>query len=371
MKIIGAKVYTEDHVFKNRDIFISGERIVSLCDEGPVICAEGLYAIPGLVDIHLHGAAGHDFCEGSKEALDAVTEYEAERGVLALCPATVMMEKSRTKEVLSMLSSYRCERGARIIGINLEGPFINPLRSGALAPDLAVPFSRELYEEFQTAARGMIRLLDLAPECMDDMEDIKKYAGEVNISVAHTNCDYETAAKAFALGANHLTHCFNAMAGIGHRAPGPILAAADAGAYAEIIADGIHLHPAVVRLAYKLFGEDKVVLVSDSMMAAGMPDGAYELGEQEVTVRGGKAVLSKDENVIAGSVSDLYSCFKKAVEMGVPLEAAVRSASENPAKSIGAEKDYGTLAPGSYANILLLDKKLNIQAIINRGLMMG
>ena len=370
MKIINAVVYTENHIFEKRDIYIDGERIAAMLSlGGEVFDAEGLYAVPAFVDVHLHGAKGADFSDGTEDAIKKIAAYEASRGVLALCPATVMMEKDRTKEVLSALSSYRCESGAGIIGVNLEGPFISPHRSGALDPDLAVPFSGELFGEFQAAACGMIKLLDLAPECMEEMDDIKKYAGEVNISVAHTNCDYETAAKAFALGANHLTHCFNAMPGIGHRAPGPVLAAAEAGAYAEIIADGIHLHPAVVRMAYKLFGDDKVVLISDSMRATAMPEGVYELGGQEVTVRGGKAVLAKDENVIAGSVTDLYSCFKKAVEMGVPLESAVRSASENPAKSIGAGKDYGTLSPGSYANILLLDRDLNIIKIINKGFM--
>ncbi len=369
MKIINADVFSEKHVFEKRDICIEGERIVKeprLGDE--VFDAEGLFAVPGFVDVHLHGALGADFCDGTEDAIERIAVYEASRGVLAICPATMTMEKERIKRALSCLSSYEGE-GASVLGINLEGPFINKDRCGAQDPNFVLPFSDGLFDEFQEAAKGKIKLLDLAPECMDDMEDIGRLSKGVKISLAHTNCSYETAARAFSLGADHLTHSWNAMPGIAHRAPGPVLAAADAGAYAEIIADGVHLHPAVVRLAYKLFGEDKVVLVSDSMSATGMPDGIYELGGQEVLVREGKAVLSNDENVIAGSAADLYTCFKRAVKMGVPLEAAVRSASENPARSIGMEKDYGTLSPGSFANVLLLDRDLNIVKIVNKGFM--
>ena len=369
MKIINADVFTENHVFEKHDICIKKDRIVSSCPNGDeVIDAEGLFAVPGFVDVHLHGALGTDFCDGTKEAIEKIAAYEASRGVLAICPATMTMEKERVKRALSCISSYEGE-GASVLGINLEGPFINKDRCGAQDPKFVLPFCDGLFDEFQEAAKGKIKLLDLAPECMDDMEDIGRLSKAVKISLAHTNCSYETAARAFSLGADHLTHSWNAMPGIAHRAPGPVLVAAEARAYAEIIADGVHLHPAIVRLAYKLFGEDKVVLISDSMSATGMPDGIYELGGQEVLVKGGKAVLSNDENVIAGSAADLYTCFKRAVKMGVPLEAAVRSASENPARSIGMEKDYGTLSPGSFANVLLLDRDLNIVKIVNKGFM--
>ena len=367
MKIKGAKVYTEKHIFEEKDIFISGERIVSSDDGGPAVEAAGLLAVPGFVDIHLHGAVGRDFCEGTKEAFDAITAYEAKRGVLTLCPTTLALPKDKTLRVLDSLSSYENETGSGIAGINLEGPFTGAIKTGALDPEYLLPFDGKLFEEFQDAARGKIRLVDIAPECMTDMEDISVYSKVVHISVAHTCCDYDTAKRAFELGADHLTHAFNAMNGIHHRSPGPIPAAAEAGAYAEIIADGVHIHPSVVKLALKIFGEDRTVFVSDSMMAAGMPDGEYELGGQEVTVSGGKAVLSKDASVIAGSAADLYECFRRSLSFGVPLETALRCVCENPARSLGMEKDLGSLSEGSIANILLLDDELNIRTIILRG----
>ena len=367
MKITGAKVYTEKHIFEERDICISEERIVSSDAGGPIVEAKGLLAIPGLVDIHLHGAAGRDFCEGTKEALDTITAYEAKRGVLALCPATMSLEKDKTKAVLKAIASYGSAKGSCIAGINLEGPFVNPTKTGAQDPKNVIPFDGKLFEEFQEAAGGKIRLLDLAPECMPDMDDISKLSRGVHISLAHTACCYDAAKKAFELGADHLTHAFNAMNGIHHRAPEPIPAAAEAGAYAEIIADGVHLHPSVVSLALMIFGEDKAVFVSDSTMAAGMPDGEYELGGAKVLVRDGRSVLASDPSVIAGSSVDLFECLKRSVKMGIPLETAVRCASENPAISIGIEKDFGTLSEGAFANILLLDDELNIRKIILKG----
>ena len=371
MRIRGAKVYTEKHIFEERDIFISGERISYFDDEGFVMEAQGLYAVPGLVDIHLHGAAGRDLCERNREALDMITDYEAGRGVLALCSATAALPKEEIMDVLRFLGEYESSEGAYIAGINLEGPFISPLKTGALDAANVLPFDIRLFDSFQKAAKGKIRLLDLAPECMPDMDDVSKLSEDVHVSLAHTDCGYDAAKKAFQLGADHLTHAFNAMNGIGHRKPGPIMAAAEAGAFAEIIADGVHIHPSVVKLALKILGEDRVVFVSDSMMAAGMPDGEYSLGGKSVLVSGGKAVLKEDPSVIAGSAVDLLECVKRAVAMGIPFETAIRCASENPARSIGLEKDFGTLSPGAYANVLLLDEELNIRGVINRGFMLG
>ncbi|MBQ2677613.1 MAG: amidohydrolase family protein, partial [Firmicutes bacterium] len=282
-----------------------------------------------------------------------------------------VLPKEELLDVMNFLGEYESRRDAYIAGINLEGPFISPVKTGALDARNVLTFDRKLFGEFQKAAKGKIKLLDLAPECMPDMDDISKLAEDVHISLAHTDCDYGTAKRAFSLGADHLTHAFNAMNGIGHRQPGPVMAAAEAGAFAEIIADGVHIHPSVVKLALKIFGEDRTVFVSDSMMAAGMPDGEYSLGGKDVSVSGGKAVLKEDPSVIAGSAVDLLECVKRAVAMGIPLETAIRCASENPARSIGIEKDFGTLSPGSYANVLLLDEDLEIRAVINRGFMIG
>jgi N-acetylglucosamine-6-phosphate deacetylase len=202
------------------------------------------------------------------------------------------------------------------------------------------------------------------------MEFIESCHEKVCISLAHMTADYDTAIKAFEAGAKHMTHLYNAMPGINHREPGPIIAALEKDAQVELIADGVHVHPAMVRFTFNTFKEDKIILISDSMEATGLADGVYQLGGQSVTKRGARAALTEDENTIAGSVTDLYGCFKKAVlDMKVPLEKAVRAVTENPAAAIGIDKDYGSLEAGHYANILLLDDELNIVKRIYKGKM--
>ena len=199
------------------------------------------------------------------------------------------------------------------------------------------------------------------------MDFIDEVADEVRISIAHTCADYETAHEAYRRGAKHVTHLFNAMPPLAHREPGVIGAAADAGATSEIIADGVHIHPSAVRAAFKLFGSDHMILVSDSMEATGMPDGEYSLGGQAVTVRGNRATLH--DGTIAGSATDLMGCLATAVrDMGVPLAAAVRAATINPARALGIDAERGSIEAGKVADIVLLDAKtLDIRAVILRG----
>ena len=201
------------------------------------------------------------------------------------------------------------------------------------------------------------------------METIDELAGEVRISIAHTTADYGTACEAFKHGARQVTHLYNAMPPFSHRAPGVIGAAFDNDNVAvELIADGVHVHPSVVRATFRLF-ENRVILISDSMMATGLDDGEYSLGGQAVTVRGNLATLH--DGTIAGSATNLMDCVRSAVKMGVPLGQAIRSASTNPARAIGIEHDYGSLEPGKLANVLLLDEELNIHTILLRGRMLG
>ena len=205
---------------------------------------------------------------------------------------------------------------------------------------------------------GVCAILWVVKECHD----------EVRISIAHTCTDYDTAKEAFAAGATHMTHLYNAMPGITHRAPGPIIAALEEGAEVELITDNVHIHPAVVRFTFNTFGDDHVILIADSMMACGLPDGQYSLGGQAVTVHGRRATLTEQEGTIAGSATCLFDCMKRAVqEMGVPLESAVRAATLNPARSIGVDADYGSLEAGRWGNVVLVDDQLNIQTVVRHG----
>ena len=371
MIIKNAMVYTPQHVFAKGDIVIRGGRIVfgaapQLDEE--IIDAEGLYALPGLLDLHFHGAVGHDFCDASEEAIQALADFEASKGVLAICPATMTYSEEILGGIMDAAAAHKNGRGADLVGINMEGPFISPDKIGAQNPKYLHKADVDMFRRLQERAGGLIKLVDMAPEEDGALDFIARCRGEVRISIAHTCTSYETAKKAFAAGASHMTHLYNAMPGITHREPGPIIAALEDHAEVELITDGVHIHPAMVRFTFNTFGADRVVLIADSMMACGLPDGQYSLGGQAVTVKGPRATLTEHPGVIAGSATCLYDCMRRAVlDMGVPLVDAVRAASENPARSIGVDSDYGSLAAGRYGNVILADRELNIQKVIQKG----
>ena len=371
MIIQNALVYTSRHTFERGTLFIRNGRIVPFAapEAGEeVIDAEGLYALPGLVDIHFHGAMGKDFCDGTEEAIQTLADFEASKGVLAICPATMTYPEEFLNHVMDAAAAHKNGKGADLVGINMEGPFISPKKVGAQNPEYVQGADAGMFRRLQKRAGGLIKLVDVAPEEPGNLDFIKECHNEVRISIAHTCTDYDTAVQAFEAGATHMTHLYNAMPGITHRAPGPIIAAMERGAEVELITDNVHIHPAVVRFTFKAFGDDHVILVADSMMACGLPDGQYSLGGQAVTVRGPRATLTEQPGTIAGSATCLFDCMKRAVlEMGVPLESAVRAATLNPARSIGIDADYGSLDAGRIGNVVLVDDKLDILKVIRHG----
>ena len=369
MRIKNADVFGVNEGFVKKDIVIGADgRLGSAGGEETVLDAEGLYAIPGLVDVHFHGCVGHDFCEGTEEAIQALADYEASVGVLAICPATMTYSEEILGRVADAAAAHKNEKGADLVGINMEGPFISPKKIGAQNPDYLQPCNLGMFRRLQERANGLFKLCDVAPEEPGALEFIEQVKDEVNISIAHTCTDYDTAVAAFQKGANHMTHLYNAMPGLHHRNPGPIPAALENDAYVELITDNVHIHPAMVRLTFKLFGDDHVVLIADSMEATGLPDGEYALGGQGVCKKGRLATLVRDPGVIAGSATDLFDCMRHAVqEMDIPLASAVRAASVNPARSIGVDADYGSLEDGRWGNVLLLNKDLELVHIIQKG----
>ena len=371
MIIKNALVYTPAHTFAPGDLAVRDGRIDPDTAPRPgeeVVDAGGLYALPGLVDLHFHGAVGHDFCDGTEEAIQAIADFEGSKGVLAICPATMTYSEEILGRVMDAAAAHQNGRGADLVGINMEGPFISPEKLGAQNPIYLHAPDVGMFRRLQKRAGGLIKLVDIAPEVDGALDFIAQCKDEVRISIAHTCTNYDTAIRAFEAGASHMTHLYNAMPGITHREPGPIIAALERRAEVELITDNVHIHPAVVRFTFSTFGDDRVILIADSMMACGLPDGQYSLGGQAVTVTGPRATLTEHPGVIAGSATCLYDCMKRAVlEMGVPLESAVRAASENPARSIGVDADYGSFAPGRYGNVILADKSLDIQAVYRRG----
>ena len=369
--IKGAKVFTPERTFADKDLFIRGKYI---CEKQPwdmeteILDAAGMYAIPGLVDIHLHGAVGYDICDATGEALRRIAVYEAANGVLAICPATMTLAETDLCRVMRTVAAYDAEQGADLVGIHMEGPFLSEKKRGAQNAEWIKVPDEAMFHRLQKISGGRIRILDIAPETEGAISFIENCAKEVCVSLAHTEADYDTAKKAFRAGARHMTHLFNAMPGLGHRDPGPVAAAIESGAEAELICDGIHVHPAMVRMAFSLFGADRIILISDSMRACGLQDGRYELGGQSVTVKGSKAVLTDQPETIAGSVTNLFACMRKAVlDMEIPLEDAVAAATQNPARAIGIDDQYGKLTEGCFANVLLFDSRLQLCGIIQKG----
>ena len=303
MILQNALVYTPRHTFERGTIVIRDGRIVPFAapEEGEeVLDAEGLYALPGLVDIHFHGAMGKDFCDGTEEAIQALADFEASKGVLAICPATMTYPEEILNKVMDAAAAHKNGKGADLVGINMEGPFISPKKVGAQNPEYVQGADAAMFRRLQKRANGLIKLVDVAPEEPGNLDFIKECHNEVRISIAHTCTDYDTAVKAFEAGATHMTHLYNAMPGITHRAPGPIIAAMEHDAEVELITDNVHIHPAMVRFTFNTFGDDRVCLIADSAMSCGLPDGQYSLGGQAVTVHGPRATLTEQPGTIAG-----------------------------------------------------------------------
>ncbi len=376
MEIRNVQIFTEQQVFQEGNIKIEDGLFAdpeAPGSAGEVLEGEGLYAIPGLIDMHFHGCMGHDFCDGTKEALRAIAEYEASVGVTAIAPAIMTLPVEDLEQVLSTAADYKeqtgeMSAGADLIGVNMEGPFISKEKKGAQDEAYIIPSSLEVFHRFQKAARGLVKLIAVAPEIEGALEFVEQAKDEIKISVAHTNADYDSALAAFKKGASHGVHLFNAMPPFGHREPGVIGAVADSShVTAELICDGVHIHPAVVRAAFRMLGSDRIILISDSMRAAGMPDGDYDLGGQKVRVSKRRATLISN-GALAGSAVNLMDCLRTVVkEMGIPLEQAVACATANPAKCLGEYHRYGSITPGKKANVVLLDQELNVKEVIKDG----
>ena len=368
MRIKGGQVFCLERGFEERDLYIEDGVIASEAAPGGEYDASGCYVIPGLTDLHFHGCMGADFSDADAAGLETMALYELGRGVTQICPAGMTLPEEQLLAVCRTAAAHRDadKPGAELVGINLEGPFLSMAKKGAQNGEWLHKPDAAMFRRLAEAGRGLVKLVSVAPEEPGAMEFIDAVAGEVTVSLAHTTADYDTAMEAYRRGAREATHLFNAMPPFTHRAPGVVGAAFDSpGVMVELICDGVHIHPSVVRAVFRLFGPERVVLISDTMRAAGMPDGDYTLGGQAVRVKGKLATLA--DGTIAGSVTDLMSCLKTAAGFGIPLADAVRAAAYNPARVLGIDGRYGTLDPGKVANIAVLDSELNVKDVFFKG----
>lgn len=371
MKIYNARVFIDGKFidggaeFEEKIISCGKDVVMGDKNEGDVD-AGGDYLIPGLIDIHSHGAMNQDVSDGKEESMPILGRYYASRGVTSWCPATMTLSEETLERAFESIRDYeRPIDGARAIGINMEGPFLSSAKRGSQDADFIHVPDVDMFKRLYKASGETIKIVTVAPEEPNSIDFIKEVSKLSVVSLGHTTADYDTALSAFDAGASHVTHLFNAMPPLMHRAPGVIGAAFDAGATVELICDGFHIHPAVVRLAWAAFGE-KMVLVSDSLSCAGMPEGEYTLGGTAVTYKDGRALV-RGTNTIAASTIHLMDGFLRTVTFGIPLEKVVEATTIVPARVIKMDDQIGSISPGNYADLVLLDSDLNIKAVYIEG----
>ena len=315
----------------------------------------GATVIPGLVDAHIHGAAGADFSDGDYEGLKKMARKLASFGVTSFAPTSMTLPYETLAKAFATAKQFveeNPEGCARVLGIHMEGPYFSEKKKGAQNGAYLKTPDFDGFKKLYDGCGGLVRIADVAPELDGAAEFVEKASKLCTVSVAHTDSDYDHAKTAFGVGATHLTHMYNGMPGIHHRNPGVIPAAAEnPHVRAELICDGLHIHPAAVRLAFQIFGGARMVLISDALRCCGMPEGELELGGQMAYLKGGVARLA--DGTIAGAATNLFDGMRNAILFGIPEEDAVRAATANPAAALDATDRVGSIATGKQADFII------------------
>lgn len=329
----------------------------------------GLILIPGMIDVHIHGCGGGDCCDADKNSLDKITKELARHGVTSFCATTMTLPAKRLEHIASVISNYK-STGSKIAGINLEGPFIAMSKKGAQNGEYVVPGKIEAFDRINTASNNTVKLITVAPEAFDSDEFIENVSKKCAVSIGHSGADAQQCQKAVDLGARHATHLYNAMTPMSHREAGVAGTVLDnENVMCELICDGGHVCPAVLRNTFKILGEDRAVAVSDSMRGAGLGEGEFELGGQSVFVKkDGKYALLED-GTIAASITNLHSEFKNLLDFGIDFKTALKACTINPAKAIKEDDKIGSIAVGKCADLVFLDKDLEIKEVYIDGIL--
>jgi len=338
--------------------------------------ASGMTVVPGFVDVHIHGAGGHDVTEADTAALDKITATVARFGTTSIVATTVTAPVEATCHSLEGIAHYirahenaadNTRFGADILGIHLEGPFINPERRGVHPTDSILAPSVEIFEKFRAAAGNLVKIITIAPEMPGALKLIAAAVADgVVVGLGHTDADYAQARAAIGAGARHAVHVYNAMRPFTHRDPGVISAVlTDADVTAEIIADGVHVAGPAIQVLLGTKGFDTVLLVSDGTAATGMRDGTFKLGGFDVQVRDG--VVRNSEGKLAGSTLTIDRAIRFLVDLGVPVVDAIRMATILPARRLGLAGKKGIIAVGADADLVILTPDLHVAGVMTRG----
>ena len=371
MLLKNATVLNHSFALEKTDLYIKNGRFAPLSEAGPgeeQLDLAGCLIAPGLVDIHIHGFMGINVMNAPETALDDMSLKLAQRGITSFVPTLAAAPPSDTLKAIERICrlARRNPSGATIRGIYLEGPFVSPEKGGALRRECLRGPDIGLLDDYEACAGGLLKIVAAAPELPGAQALIHACAARgLTASIAHTTASYEQAMAAVSWGASHVTHLFNAMPPCLHRAPGVVGAAGDSHVTAELICDGFHIHPAVLRGAYKWLGGDRLILVSDSVMMAGLPDGTYVMDGTKSVIRGGVSRL--EDGTINGGTHDLLFCVRQAASFGIPLEAALKMATIQPAARIGADAETGSIANGKRADCLVLDAAGTLKAVFVGG----
>lgn len=374
--IKGGSVYTEDNVFSPGFVHIANGKITAA---GPILecpavariifVSDESMVLPGAVDIHIHGAAGADTMDAKEDSLHQMASFLPSEGTTAFLATTMTQEKNAIERALDCFSRFKQKPGeAEIAGIHLEGPFISPKHPGAQPRDAIIEPDIDLFKKWHTLSRGNIRLVTLAPEEKKGIE-LASHLAHLNItaSAGHTDATFDQLIEAAEAGVTHVTHLYNGMRGMHHREPGTAGGALIQNElFVEMIVDGIHIHPQMVKLAFNQKTADRTILITDSMRAKGLPDGEYELGGQAVSVTNGKAVLQ--DGTLAGSTLSMQQAIQNMRAFtGCAVQDIVKMTAENPAKQARLYDRKGSITPGKDADLVIYDKEFRIQKTICRG----
>jgi len=384
--IYASRILTPMEEISDGVIIVEGTTISTLGHRDEIRIPEGAkdyvapgLVIPGFVDVHIHGAGGHDVMEGTARALDRITSTVARHGTTSIVATTVTAPPDKTSESLAGIAEYIAAHdlaesvaekptlAAQILGIHLEGPFISKAKRGVHPPDAIERPSLDLLKQFFEAAQNRVKIVTIAPELPGALDLISAVVKSGAVAaMGHTDADYDQARAAIQAGARHAVHVYNAMRAFMHRDPGVLGAVlTDPDVTAEVIADGVHVAGPAIQVLIGTKGFDTVMLASDATSATGMPDGHYRLGTLDVTVKGG--VVQNSEGKLAGSTLTLDRALRFVVSIGAPLSEAVRMATILPARRLGLAGKKGILAPGADADIVALTPDLHIAGVMTRG----
>lgn len=361
-----------DGELKTADVRVKGKVIAQVGgkikpEQGEkIVDIEGKMLLPGFVDVHTHGRDGADFSDASPEEINRIRMSYAACGVTSLLATTMTMEEEYTKQMLGRIRTAieRGGEGAHIWGINLEGPFLGPDKKGCHDPRYLKKPAADYFELLDECAGGKILLVDVDPCLEGALSFIKQYKGKKKLSIAHTSAGYKLANEAVDAGATHITHLFNAMNGLHHRETGVIGTFLDREIWAELICDGVHVDPSIVRMVFAAAGE-KLCIISDSLSAAGKADGTYSLGGLSVTVKGNRATL--EDGTLACSISNVFGECCNVIGFGVKAELAIAAATINPAKAMGLNDRIGAIAPGYLADLLVTAPEMKLEQVYVEG----